>query len=536
MAETTDDVATATRDRRRLAVIACWAVAGIVAFVLYWNLSTPEWFGIDDWDPLATRSLTDLESLLRSHYGHPSIAVTVVHRTVLAVAGLVSGPAQALAILFHVAACVVVYRIVRAAGVRVWLACVAGFALVFFAAGYESITYTFGMTFSASLAFGLTGALCAIRLDRRRGLILAVALNFVALTWSSVGVTTTVVTALALVLVRRWRAALAVAVPLGGLYALWFVTVDQTSSGTRSSEDLVPFVRVHLWETFRHLAPGVLVFAVIALALVGLVATRAINRSGGIRPGAALEVAMAGGALFFLVTTALARSGLEVFTSDWPVSRYMHATAVLLMPLVAQGAEQVVRWQRLLAVPVAAVLLSGIPSGFDHLVTSRDVINPPMAASARTIQMAPRLPELDDFPADVQVDPSLAPGVTMGWLREQLDDGALPTPRGMDEAEAGYHYLRVAAQPVPDVLSPDDRPFCRRVDGGLRLTVPTGAAVAVLGGAVEVTTEFRGVRSSPASWPGNDEFPVLYRVLDGPLDLELSVPDGGVSNGVCLVT
>jgi hypothetical protein len=525
-------------------MISLLAVASTAALAVYTVWKVPTSFGFDDWDPLATRTLGSASDWLRPHFDHPTIVITVIYRVLFHFFGLVSLPFQLVAIVLHVAACLLMAVLLRRSGVRDAIVLAATVALLFLGTAYQNITYAFGMSYGGALAFGF---LAVVLLDHdgpydRRN-VLALVAGLTALGCSNVGITTTVFATIVLLLRRRFRDALAHTGPLGALYVMWWVTQPHSNTGFAGVDAIGRFLRAHGWSTLRAIGQlPITPFVVGALGLGGLWVAGRQSRSPA--PAAApdpsdprtldgvVAVAAAASAVFFAVSTAATRVLSPAWQVVWPASRYTGVLVFLLMPTIALGGEWLARRSRVAGVLVVALLVASVPGNLRSLRDTGRSAAPTSTGLDHYFLAAPRLPAARTLDPALQVLPDLAPGLTLGWLRGALADGRLPAPPALSPAVVStYTLLVIAEQVAPDQGSVAD---CRHITQPTLVTVSTPRAVTVINGSATVRLVWEGTASSPARWLSAAYAPNVHRLLFAPVSLLVEPDNPTGAFDICL--
>jgi hypothetical protein len=124
---------------------ALLAFAGVeaAAFPLILVLGHYLWFHEDEWDFLG-RTAGDLGDLLRPHNEHWSTLPILVYRLLWWLVGLRSYvPYQAVLVLLHLTAAVLLRTVMRRAGVGPWISTAAASLFVLFGAGRDDIIWPF---------------------------------------------------------------------------------------------------------------------------------------------------------------------------------------------------------------------------------------------------------------------------------------------------------------------------------------------------------------------------------------------------------
>jgi hypothetical protein len=284
----------------------------------------------DDWNLIASRSLSDPIGLMRP-FNEQWVAVpAVIFRIMFAVVGMHSYlPYLAILLLIHIVTAAAIWRIVSAlAGTGPGLAAAA--VVLFLGAGYENLYQAFqiGMVLSSATGFW---AIAVLWFDRRPGL--AAFFLFLSVASHSIGaVFLGVAVLLALFDWRRPNAWLLL--PIAALI-LWTLAFDLPSLAARggsfsSSVALLPgFVLVGAVAAVGSVFGSSVAVGVIALALLVVLAARL-----GFRPAnPAIAVAAIAGlaAEYALVGVSRAELGIGVVT--W--SRYLYVAAPFVLVAVA---------------------------------------------------------------------------------------------------------------------------------------------------------------------------------------------------------
>jgi hypothetical protein len=414
------------------------AVVAIAFPVLLFGLGRYHWFLRDDWVFLNERNTLSFEHLFEPFNVHPVATPVAAYVALWNLFGLESyRPYQAGVIVLHLAAAVLLHRIMRSSGVRPWLAAVAAGSFVFFGPGAQNILWAFQIGFTGALTLGLLQLVLADHdgpFGRRD--VFGVAAGILAVMSTGVGVTMALVVGLAVWGRRGWRIGFAHSAPLAAAYGAWYlVQRPETTSaaGSPSPEVLVEWVANAITGTF--LALGDLRVVAVALALVTL-AGLALAWWPVLRPGLdrqswaarrralrplAIPSALLVGSLLFPAMTGTTRwnLGMEVARS----SRYLHLGAALTLPALALGAEALARRWRGVTPVVAVLLLSAVPANlaaFEPEAFGERY----MDERRRILTMAVAMPFARDVPPDVRPVPDPYDGdLTIGFLLEAVDDG-----------------------------------------------------------------------------------------------------------------
>jgi hypothetical protein len=433
--------------------LALFVVLETIALPLMMSWGHRLWFEVDDWDFLAARKVGDFGDLMRPHHGHWTTLPIIAYRLLWELVGLRSyTPYLALVVVAHLAVAALLRAVMRRSGVGPWLSTLGVAVFIFFGSGAENVLVAFQVTFVGSIAFGLGQLLLADHdgsLDPRDWL--ALLCGFAALLCSGIGLTMILIVGLATLIRRGWRVAVFHTAPLGMIFLtwLWLAPKGQTAAWKAGSIRVVlRFVAVGLETAFARLGelPGV----GILLGLLSIVGFAMTYRSDGrkIFSGpAAAPFALLVGAIVFLVTTGLLRSGdagvlarLAGTGSDRASrSRYIYVVGALVLPALVFGADRVIRrWPRM-TVPLVALLAIGVPGNVGHFQSYKEPRYVPQAR--RSILAAARNPLANQLPRSLMPVPFFAIGVTIGWLLDSRASGRLPSAPSLTPNESANETL-----------------------------------------------------------------------------------------------
>jgi len=436
-----------TRERdpgARWAALA-FAVVALGAFAFYISLGRRQWFFADEWEFLSSRSIGGGD-LLRAHYGHWVAVPIVAYRFLWQVVGLRSYvPYVGLSIALHLVAAGLLWVVMRRAHVRPWTATIVASVFVLFGAGAQDILWAFQITFTGALVFGLAHLLLADHdgpTDSRDWLGLGAGL--LGLMCSGVAVTMVIVVGIATLLRRGWRAAALNTVPLGVIYAAWWLRYSHGTSPLRgSTREIFDWVVSGAGGVFGELGSVRGTGWLLAALLIGggvLVARR--SGIGDVRKDLVLPVALLIGAAVFLLIAGFDRGG--VGSAAARQSRYLHILAALVLPAIAVAIDAVLDRSRVLGVVAIAVLLVGVPG---NVASARDYSHRQRRIDGPTRQMMlsiGRDPLASNVPAALRPEPNRAPTLTLGWLRSGIASGRVPSTRPPSAFEARTNRLRLS--------------------------------------------------------------------------------------------
>lgn len=472
---------------RRAALGVLLAIIGIGAVVLF-HVGRHQWFFLDEFEFLADRELDRPGDLFRDHNGHWSTTGVIAYRLVFGAVGLRHyWPYQALSIGAHLATAVALCAVMRRSRVDPWLATTAVVPFVFLGTASENIFWAFQHMWSVGL---LCGLLAVIAFDHHgpvgRRDAGGVALGLVAVMSSPVGLGMLVATTLVALVRRGGRVAAANAVGIGGAYLIWRVAVDPETDPSAGWAPTTRLARAILGESataYGGRALGALAIVAVAAVGLGLLLARPDRRRT--LDGIALPLALAIGGVTFAVLTAYGRALL----SSEPAYRYLHATIVFVLPLVAVGVNELVRrWPRVL--PVAMVLLLvGLPDN----VAALDSRSPFVLGNERSAFALATVAEEEDVDPDVRPQPLWIPGLRGEWLAHASRSGWFADQEPLTDQERRTASLLLAVE----VVEPESVGPC---DGDLTapLTLEPGDRVRFGRGSVRVVETVDGLSVAQA--------------------------------------
>jgi hypothetical protein len=444
----TDRIRWGGLDSARVALVV-FALVEAVAGVLWFVTARRQWFQADEWDFLAGRTAGDLGDLFRDHYGHWSTLPILVYRCLWWVVGLRSYlPYLALVVLLHLTIAALIRCVMRRAGVGPWVATSAASAFALFGSGLEDVTWAFQIGYEGSLVLGITHLLLADHdggFDRRD--VLGIATGLAGLMCSSIGIVMTAVVGLAVLMRRGWKAAALHTAPLVLAYVVWWFAIGrQGSQGEFALRFLFRWVGAGVSGVFDAIAQlrGVGVLLAVVFVVGAVLAWLPLSFAGFLRQ-AAMPVALAIGAIGFLVVSGIARNDGFISSDFARSSRYEHVLAAMLLPAIAVGVDYFARRQRVLVVAGVALLLVGIPGNIRTLVdTMRE--RAPSQQDARRLVLAlaytPRAKRVPRAVEPVQERPDRF--VTVGWLLDGARSGRIPNPGRLSRRELSVNTFRLS--------------------------------------------------------------------------------------------
>lgn len=532
-----NEVTTASPSDRLAMWLFVFAVAATAPLILF-HFGAYHWFFRDDFNFIADRQ-SGIPDLLEPNGGAHWVALPrLIYFALWQVFGMRTYvPYQACVVAYHLAVVVLLRVVMRRAGVGPWLASAAAAVMLLFGPGAQNIVWAFQVGFTGSIAWGLAHLLLTDHdggLDRRDALGLLAGL--LAIGSSGVGVTTTAVVGLAVLLRRGWRPALLHTIPLGVIYYGWTQVADaeSTSIGAPTARQLWDWLADSVVGTFMAIGHfQVLAWGLLVILVVGAVLIVGSAREGDrteIRQRLAIPVALAVGSIQFAAMTGWGR--WWTMGAGARSSRYIYLTAAFTLPLLAVAAQAIARRWRPLTPALVAVFLIPIPfnvSSFDPQIFNEAY----MQNREHVLTTAVRMPFASDVPPDVQPipDPFASDAVTIGFLLHAVRTGDLEpstTPIGPTVVNEFRVRLGVASRPG-HVLRLD----CRLVSEPFILDTEQGDTFRITG-PVRIATARDGQRSGPlVDFPGDRTRNELTVELP---DLELWIaprPPGSPPSQLC---
>jgi len=503
---------------------AAWTFAALVAVALplYFVLARGQWFFQDDWEFLANRDGGSFASLMRPHNEHWSTLPVIAYRLLWTVFGLHTYlPYQALSIVTHLAAAVVLRVLMRRAGVHPWLATVAAGAFVLFGSGSQDIIWGFQVGYVAPIVLGGVQLILADHDDRIGSRdALGLVCGALALMCSGTAVTMVAVVGIA-VLIRRGIVPAAVqAVPLAAMYLLWWVDYGREGAPHHARPGLgrfVDFVTRGLRTLVESLTEYRLIAVLLVLVVIGGVVIAALDRPPDWRSRYAVPIAMAIGCVLFFSITAIGRAAAS--TTDASKSRYIDIGLALVLPATAVALDALARRWHVLVVPLAALLLIGVPANVGEV---KVLTRPPFEGTKRDILtlaasdvIASARPLFRPFTRSER-------HISAQWLRDGAASGRIPEPAGgMTPAKEANAYSIVALSPTKRRKRSPCVPLRTKVDRTLKPfdTIRFRRSIVV------VTQQPGGVRSSSRELMGDGPSSVVG--IRRPVHVTISPTDHG---------
>ena len=332
----------------------------IVGFVVLAVVASREWFFYDDWYFL----VKDPSVIWAPHVGHWNTVPALILRATQSVFGMDHYlPFAFPAILVHLGAAHLIWRITIRIGVRPWLATAFTGLLVFLGSGAEAIDWAVQLGFVGAVT-GLLGVI--IILDRERigfGRIVAASALVLLSLASSETCLPFILVAIVIALLRHGlRPTLAVfAIPLA-VFLTWYLTIGHTDPNIGRAHGLGQVLQVPqyavamlsdgLGRMFPIAVLGGLVF--VALGVWWLFSVRETFRSPD--PSARVAYLLLLVAPLFALLTGYSRIGGGLQTAS--SSRYVYVIVIAIAPLLALGFDRLTRRAPVLPAVVLVVIVT----------------------------------------------------------------------------------------------------------------------------------------------------------------------------------
>jgi hypothetical protein len=407
-----------------------------------------------------------------------------------------------------------VREVARRCGARGWIATAAGLAFLVFGSGRTNITFGFQVSLTGSLVCGFALLLFTDgppTLTRRDWLTLPV--GVVGLMTSSVFVPMLVGLGVTSFLRRGARVATFHVVPLGAIYAAWYLRYgDESAPPLRLTGRALRYAARLVWTTSHDLAQGITGTLLLVVAAVGLAAAVYRARRSARWAAAALPLGVAASWVTFAGLTAVARA--ETAVAPGTPSRFLHISAALLLPLIALGSEELARRRSLLGAAALVPLVIGLPGNLEELAHT----SPLFRSNPQLVSAIAHSAVIDDVPETgrpLQVGGAFEPPATAGWLSRQAAAGRIPEPDpGAPPALDLTATSRLVL--VQDRLDRRDQPTCPQLADPLTMTLEEGDGLPFVGAiTITVTDGPHGSRPRPFT----SIYGAVVRAVAGPVDV-----------------
>jgi MFS family permease len=508
-------------------------------------LARHQWFTHDDWDFVASRSAGSFHDLMRSHNGHWSTLPILAYRLLFHIFGLKHyWPYQLAAVFVHVATAVLLRVLMRRIGVGAWVATGVASLFACFGAGWQDIIWGFQIGFVGALFFGLAQLILSDhegRIDRRDWF--ALGCGMLGLLCSSVAVTMVVIVGAVALARRGWRIALFHTVPLGVIYAVWYVTLAGKPGKARSAAGHLGLLLKWILYAIQGMLDALGHFRIAGIILgvvltVGLwIAWRPLGR-GFLRSRAVIPAALLVGAFGFTVIVGWGR-----VVSYQPVygraSRYVDIATGMALPAVAVGVDTVIRRWRRTAPLFAALLIATVPGNVNSFHHPSPLFRATFQIRYRQSLLALAfVPAADEVPRTLKPDRILdlvPPGkqfaISLGWLLDQKAQGRLPNLHLGTQAKADATIglaLHQSAEPGLDSA-------CHALDAPATITLAKNNSIAFDKGRIDVRARYPagGIATYSTLHKYDPAEGKVLTALLGALTLKVSSDPHGPTINVC---
>jgi hypothetical protein len=322
---------------------------------------------------------------------------------------------------------------------------------------------------------------------------------------------------------RGWRVAAALTAPLAVLYLVWALVEHPSAEspfGRPGAGDLARWIWSGVVGTFEALGHWTVVGVLLAVvAVVGVaLAWAPWSREGSLvrrltpPPTLVTPLVLFVGSLAFSAITGWGR--WYIGPDGARASRYLYLLAALTLPLLAVAAQALVTRQRLLLVPLVALLLVAVPSNAGSFEREGSFGRGYMAERQRIATTAVRMPFADEVPRHVRPEPDSYDGeLTIGFLLDAAADGRLePSTYPLTESVEQEFRIRLGldqrhADGFPSACQEHREPVEVNPAVGDELVIATPVNLATVDEEGEVTSRL-----------------VLRRPTEGPV-LSVVLPD-----------
>jgi hypothetical protein len=285
-------------------------------------------------------------------------------------------------------------------------------------------------------------------------------------------------------------------VPLGILYAIWYLTIQndaRTSGSTFAAKArfvlVTPFHALGAMSSYWGLP-----LLLVAMLLVGLALawSRCSWQEWSVRYAA--SGALLFGAGLFLLMTAVGRAGPSAASLR---GRYLDIVLAMALPSFGIAADAVIRRWRVMTIPVFALLLIGIPGNLRWIDAYTVREHPSTAQFKQTVLSLPRLQASRAVPRSEEP----IEAIKIGWLLDGVKSGRIPAPRPITATDAAMDQLLLSLESTLPIHPRLDN--CRTVVAPLTLELKPNQSIRVAKGAIRI---------APATGALADFYPALFPV------------------------
>ena len=340
------------------------------------------------------------------------------------------------------------------------------------------------------------------------------AAGLAALMCSGVGVAMVIAVGVATLVRRGWRVAARHTVPLGAIFATWWVVCESwgvyhLGQGPVHVDEVWSFVVTGVGATFGSLVQLPLTAWLLgAVLVVGLVLAWVQTPPAERTRRFAILAGLLVGLLAFVVICAVGRAHEGAAHSR--EGRYLQIQAALLVPPLALAADALLRRWRVLVPVVIALFLIGIPGNIGDANTyarSRK----PNPAVRNAIASIGRMSLAATLPSSFEPFSGSIPALTIGWLRDAARSGRLPADHPLVPLQQSQYRLQLSLKQTHRTPTPP----CRSLSEPVTMTLGPHQSFGTRGGGITVTdlAPANGVSASLAFSAGEHVLTALARPL-----------------------
>ncbi len=201
----------------------------------------------------------------------------------------------------------------------------------------------------------------------------------------------------------------------------------------------------------------------------------------------------------------------------------LHVSAVLVLPLIAAGSEELARRRTALGAVALVPLAVGLPGNFNRLSETAVV-----SRSNRQLAYAiAHSPFVDDVPGGIRPmqDNGFQPPATAAWLASQAAAGRIPEPD--QPVDPQLRLTATSRLVLTQAVASSDQPSCPTLTAPLAMSLRAGDEIPFLG-ALHVSVTDGEYESFPRSFLALERS--VIRAEAGPVDVVVRrIPDAPAS-------